>query len=159
MLLNCGVGELLRVPWIAKRSNQSILKEVNLNINWKDWCWSWNFNTLATWCKELTHLKRHWCWERLKVKEKGTTKNKTAGWHHQLYGHEFEQAPDADDEQGKMVCCSPWGRRVRHDWMTERKYMTQKILKFCFPYSVCNVLYYISLFEGRNKLAQITGVQ
>ena len=33
----------------------------------QDWCWSWNSNTLATWCDELTHLKRPWCWERLKV--------------------------------------------------------------------------------------------
>ena len=33
--------------------------------SWKDWCWSWNSSTLATWCKELTHLKRPWCWERL----------------------------------------------------------------------------------------------
>ena len=36
-------------------------------LHWKDWCWSWNSNTLATWCKELTHLKRPWCWERLKA--------------------------------------------------------------------------------------------
>ena len=36
-----------------------------LNIHWKDWCW--NSNTLVTWCKELTHLKRSWCWERLKA--------------------------------------------------------------------------------------------
>ena len=36
-----------------------------LNIHWKYWCWSWNPNTLATWCKEPTHFKRHWCWERL----------------------------------------------------------------------------------------------
>ena len=34
---------------------------------WKDWCWSWSSNTLATWCKDLTHLKRAWCWERLKA--------------------------------------------------------------------------------------------
>ena len=58
---------LLRVPWTARRSNQSILKETVLNIHWKDWCWSWNSNPLATWC-ELTHWKRPWCWERLKVR-------------------------------------------------------------------------------------------
>ena len=40
-----------------------------LNINWKDWCWSWNSNTVATWCEELTHLKRPWFWERLKAGE------------------------------------------------------------------------------------------
>ena len=37
-----------------------------LNIHWKDWCWSWNSNTLAAWCKELTHWKRCWSWERLR---------------------------------------------------------------------------------------------
>ena len=49
---------LLRVPWTARRSTQSILKKSTLNIHWKDWCWSWNSNTLATWCKELTHWKK-----------------------------------------------------------------------------------------------------
>ena len=55
---------LLRVLWTARRSNQSILKEISPGVHWKDWCWSWNSNTLATWCEELTHLKRPWCWER-----------------------------------------------------------------------------------------------
>ena len=49
---------LLRVPWIASRSNWSILKKSLLGVHWKDWCWSWNSSILATWCKELTHLKR-----------------------------------------------------------------------------------------------------
>ena len=38
-----------------------------LNIHWKDWCWGWNSNTLATWCEELTQWKIPWCWERLKA--------------------------------------------------------------------------------------------
>ena len=59
---------LLRVPWTARRSNQSFVKEISLNFHLKDWCWSWNSNTLATWW-ELTHLKRSWCWERLMVGE------------------------------------------------------------------------------------------
>ena len=49
---------LLRVPWTARRSNQSILRKSTLNIHWKDWCWSWNSNILATWCKQPTHWKR-----------------------------------------------------------------------------------------------------
>ena len=98
--------------------------------------------------------EKDWRWE-----EKGMTKDEIVGWHHQLYGHEFEQAPGVDDGQGNMVSCSSWNRRVRHDWMTKMKYMTQKILKFCSPYSVCDVLYYISLFGGRNKFAQIACVQ
>ena len=58
---------LLRVPWTARRSKQFILKEISPNIHWKDWCWHWNSNTLATWCEELTHWKGPWCWERLKA--------------------------------------------------------------------------------------------
>ena len=58
---------LLRVPWTAKdQTSQSCRKSV-LTIHWKDWCWSWSYNTLAIWCKELSHWKRAWCWERLKV--------------------------------------------------------------------------------------------
>ena len=47
-----------------------------LNIHWKDWCCSWNSNPLATWCEELTHLKRPWCWERLKAGAEGDDR----GW-------------------------------------------------------------------------------
>ena len=69
-------SRLLRVPWTAKRSNQSILKRSVLIVHWKDWCWSWNSNMLATWCEEMTHLKRPWCWKRLKVGGKGDDR----GW-------------------------------------------------------------------------------
>ena len=51
---------LLRVPWTARRSNQFILKEISPGCSWKDWCWSWNSNALATWWEELTVLKRPW---------------------------------------------------------------------------------------------------
>ena len=78
---------LLRVPWNARRSNQSILKEMGPEGST---CWSWNFNTLGTWCEELTHLQRPWCWERLKVGEKWTTEDEMVGRHHRLNGHEFE---------------------------------------------------------------------
>ena len=62
---------LLRVPWTARTSNQFILKKSVVNIHWTDWCWSWSSNTLATWCEELTHLNRLWCWERLKAGGEG----------------------------------------------------------------------------------------
>ena len=70
MLLNCGVGE---DSWESlglqgDPTSPSYRKSV-LNIHWKDWCWSWNSNTLVTWFKELTHWKRPWCWESLKAGE------------------------------------------------------------------------------------------
>ena len=71
----------LRVPWFARRSNQSHLKEINLNIHCKAWCWS--SNALDTWCKELTHWKRPWGWERF-PEEKGSTEDEMVWWHHQL---------------------------------------------------------------------------
>ena len=66
---------LLRIPWTARRSSQSILISV-MGVHWKDWCWSWNSNTLATWCEELTHWKRPWCWEKLKAGGEGDDR----GW-------------------------------------------------------------------------------
>ena len=47
-----------------------------LSVHWKDWCWSWNSNPLATWGEELTHLKRPWCREGLKVGREGDDR----GW-------------------------------------------------------------------------------
>ena len=58
---------LLRVPWTARRSNQSILKEISPEYSLEEPILNWNSNTLATWCKELSHWKRPWCWEILKA--------------------------------------------------------------------------------------------
>ena len=91
---------LLRVPWTARRSNQSILKRSVLGVHWKDWCWGWNSNTLATLCKELTHCKRPWRWEGVGQEEKGTTEDEMAGWHHRLNAHEFGWTPGVGDGQG-----------------------------------------------------------
>ena len=70
---------ILRVPWTARRSNQSLLKNDPtsvLGVLWKDLCWSWNFNTLATSCEELTYWKRPWFWEGLTAGGEGDDR----GW-------------------------------------------------------------------------------
>ena len=43
--------------------------------------------------------------------EKGTTEDEMVGWHHRLNRHEFEKAPGVGHEQGRLVCCSPWGHK------------------------------------------------
>ena len=58
--------------------------------------------------------RKYWRWE-----EKGMTEDEMVGWHHRLNGHEFEQAPRVSNGQGRLACCSPWSRRVGHDWVTE----------------------------------------
>ena len=58
--------------------------------------------------------------------EKGTTEDEMVGWHHQLNGLEFEQAPGDSEGEGSSACCSPRGRRVRHDCVTEQQ---QRVLR------------------------------
>ena len=77
MLLNCGIG---KDSWESlgqegDPTSPSLRRSV-LGVHWRDWCWSWNSNTLATWCEELTHLKRQWCWERLRAGGEGDDR----GW-------------------------------------------------------------------------------
>ena len=62
---------LLRVPWMVKRSSQSILKEINPEYSLEGLMLKLKLQYLATWCKEPTHWKRPWCWERLKAGEVG----------------------------------------------------------------------------------------
>ena len=78
---------LLRVPWTAKRSKQSMLKEISPEYSLEAWYWSWKSNNLATICEELTHLKRPWCWERLRAGGEGDDREWDGWWHHQLNGH------------------------------------------------------------------------
>ena len=67
---------LFRVPWTARRSNQSILKESSPEYSLEGLILGWSSNTLATWYEELTHLKRPCCWECLKVGGEGANR----GW-------------------------------------------------------------------------------
>ena len=70
---------LLRVPWPARRSV--------LGVHWKDWCWSWNLNTLATWLKIWLIGKDPDAGKDWGQEEKGTTEDEMAGWHHRLNGY------------------------------------------------------------------------
>ena len=66
MLLNCGVGEDSGESLGLQGDPTSpFWRRSVLGVHWKDWCWSWNSNTLATWCEVLTHWKSPWCWEVL----------------------------------------------------------------------------------------------
>ena len=80
MLLNCGVGEdsWESLGFQGDPTSQSSRKSV-LNNHRKDRWWSWNSNSLAMWCEELTHWKRPWCWERLKAGGEGDDRG-WGGW-------------------------------------------------------------------------------
>ena len=70
---------LLRVPWTARRSNQSILKEISPGCSLKGLMLKLKLKLKATWCKEPTHWKRPWCWERLKAGGEGDDRGRD-GW-------------------------------------------------------------------------------
>ena len=114
---------LLRVPWTARRSNQSILKEIRAGVHWKDWCWSWNSNILAAWCEELTHLKRSWCWERLREGGEGDNRG-WDGWMASLTQWTWVWVDSCSwlwtGRPGVLGFMGSQG--VRHDWSTKRNW-------------------------------------
>ena len=123
---------LLRVPWTARRSTQSILKEISPGVHWKDWCWIWNSNTLATSWEELTYWKRLWCWEGLGAGGKGDDRGwddwmtSLTPWMWVWVNSEFEWTPGVGDGQGGLVCYNLWGRKESN--MTERLNWTDILL-------------------------------
>ena len=92
----------LRVPWTARRSNESILKEINLE-------YSLGGRLLKLKLQYFGYLLwRPWCWEAW-GQEKAATEDETVGWHYRPNGHGFEQTPGDGEGQGSLACCSPWG--------------------------------------------------
>ena len=101
------------------QTNQSQRKST-LNIHWKGWCCS--SNTLATGCKELTHWKSPWCWERLKAGREGDGRGQD-GWMASRTQWTWIWANLGDGEgQGSLECCSPWGRKELDmtEWLNNR---------------------------------------
>ena len=95
-----------------------------------DWCWSWSWisNTWATWCKQLTHWKRPWCWERLKAWGEGDNR----GWDSWMASPTrwtwFWASSKSWWWTGKpgMLQSMGW-QRVRHDWVTELNWTSYKL--------------------------------
>ena len=82
MILNCCVGvDSLESLGLQGDPTSPSQKRSVLGVHWKDWSWSWNSNTLATWCKELSHLKNPDAGKVWGQEEKGTTEDEMAGWH------------------------------------------------------------------------------
>ena len=112
---------LLRVPWTARRSNQSILKEINPEYPLEGLMLKFQF---------LGHLiRRVTLWRRPDSRrdwgqEKGVTEDETAGWHHQLNGHEFEQTQGEREGQGSLACCSPCRHKKLDmtEWLINNKW-------------------------------------
>ena len=102
---------LLRVPWTARRSNPSILKEISPACSLEGLM-------LKLKLQYFGHLMQSWLiWKDPDAgkdwgqEEKGTTEDEMVRWHHQLNGHGFGWTLGVDDGQGGLVCCGSWGRK------------------------------------------------
>ena len=111
------------------------------NLHWKDLCWSWSSNTLATWREELSHLKRPWCWERLKVGGEGDVR----GWDGLMPSPTQWTCVWVDSRSwwwtGRPGVLQFMGsQRVRHNWVTELNWTDEGMNK-----STDNILFQINL--------------
>ena len=127
---------IVDIPWIARRSNQSILKEINPE---------YSLEGLKLKLQYFGHLIQNWligkdpdAGKDWRQEEKGMTEDEMVGWHHRLNGQEFEQAPGVGDGQGSLMCCGPWGRKEpdtteRLNWTGPRSFVV-----LCLPASLAS---------------------
>ena len=99
---------LLRVPWTARRLNQSILKEISPEYSLEGLMLKLKLQYFGHLMQRTDSLGKILMLEKI---EGRMTEDEMVGWHHQLDGHEFEQVPGAGDGQGSLACCSPWGHK------------------------------------------------
>ena len=100
--------KLLRVPWTARRSNQSVL-----NIHLEGLMLKLKLQYFGHQMRRADHLKRPCCWERLKAGGEGDDRGRDG-----LNGHEFEQALEDGEGQRSLACCSPRGHK-EWTWLTD----------------------------------------
>ena len=121
MLLNCGVGE---DSWeslgLQRDPTSPFWRRSALGFLWREWCWSWNSDSLATSCKELTHWKRLWCWEGLGAGGEGDDRG-WDGWMVSLTRWTWVWANSGSwwwtGRPGVLRFMG--SERVGHDWVTE----------------------------------------
>ena len=112
MVLNCGVGEDLRIPWTARRSNQSILKEISPEYSLEGLILKLKLQYFGHLMQRDDSLEKTLMLGKIEGgQEKGMTEDEMVGWHHRLNGYEFEQAPGDGEGQGSLACCSPRGHK------------------------------------------------
>ena len=113
---------LLRVPWTAKRSNQSILKEINLEYSLEGLMLKLKLQYFGHLIWRTDSLEKILLLGKIEGRRRRwATEDAMVGWHHRLDGHEFEQALGVGEGEGSLVSCSPRGRKESDttEWLTE----------------------------------------
>ena len=123
-------SRLLRVPWTARRSNQSILKEISPGCSLEGLILKLKLQYFGPDAKNWLIWKDLDAGKNWGQEEKGTIEDEMVGWHHRHNGHGFEWTPGVGDGQGGLVYCSSWGRKESDmtEWLnwTELKESTRR---------------------------------
>ena len=123
---------LFRVPWTAWRWSQSILKEINLEYSLEGLMLKLQY--FGHLMRRGNSLEKTLMLGKTEDRRRRGQQDEIVGWYYQPYGHEFAQTLGDGERQGSPTCCSPWGRRVRHDWVTE---LNWNIFARCFLKFFC----------------------
>ena len=101
----------MRVPWTAKRSNKSILKEISPGCSLEGLMLKLKLQYFGHLMRRADSLEKTWMLGKIEGRRK-RGQREMAGWHHQLNGHEYEQTLGDSEGQGSLACCSPWGLKM-----------------------------------------------
>ena len=113
---------LLRLPWTARRSNQSILKEISPGISLEGMMLKLKLQYFGHLMWRVDSLGK-----TLMQEEKGMTEDEMAGWYHRLNGREFEWTLGVGDGQGGLACCDSWGHKELDmtEWLNWLNWLTE----------------------------------
>ena len=106
MLLNCGWIRLLRVPWTARRSNQSILKEICPGCSLEGLMLKLKLQYFGHLMWRAHSFEKTLMLRTLKAGGEGDNRDERVRWHHWLDGREFQWTPGVGDGQGRLACCA-----------------------------------------------------
>ena len=153
--MGIGTPTLEELDWNFSRTQLTIHDNWGwlFSEHWKDWCWSWGSNILATWCKEPAHWKRPCCWKRLRSGGTGGPQRMrrldeiTDSMDLSL----SKQTPGGNEGQGSLACSSPWGckesawlnhwtlvskRKTPHPWVSPR---VTGLREEASPHPICSL--------------------
>ena len=122
---------LLRVPWTARRSNQSILKEISPEYSLEELMLKLKFQYFGHLMQRTDSLEKTLMLGKIEGRRR-RGQQRMVGWHHRLDGHEFEWISGVGDGQGSLACCSPSGGKEsgRTKWLNR----TELTVQFSYPY-------------------------
>ena len=105
----------MRVHWTARISNQSVLQEIDPKYSSEELMLKLQLQYFGHLMQRANSFEKTLMLGKIEGRRRRGRQDEMVGWHHRLNGHEFEQAPGDSEGQGSLVCCSPWGCKVRHD--------------------------------------------